>query len=172
MSLSALAGKTAAILVSHGFSESVLINLQKQLNDAGVKARMVSKENGLINGWAGDQWGLSYPVDGVWRETLAVDYDMMVIPDGDQHLKALLSDSHAKRIISAFLREKAPSLLIGSGVDIAKSLDLLADIAPENDTHVLASDNIVVAGKLADISEMIDSLALAVSNTVDEVNAA
>ena len=172
MSLSALAGKTAAILVSHGFSESVLINLQKQLNAAGVKAKMVSKENGLINGWAGEQWGLSYPVDGVWRETLAVDYDMMVIPDGDQHLKALLSDSHAKRIISAFLREKAPSLFIGGGVDMANSLDLLADIAPENDTHVLASDHIVVAGKSADISEMIDSLALAVSNTVDEVNAA
>jgi hypothetical protein len=55
---------------------------------------------------------------------------------------------------------------------MAKSLDLLADIAPENDTHVLASDHIVVAGKSADISEMIDSLALAVSNTVDEVNAA
>ena len=34
MSLSALAGKTAAILVSHGFSENVLINLQKQLNEA------------------------------------------------------------------------------------------------------------------------------------------
>jgi len=96
----------------------------------------------------------------------------MVIPDGDQHLKALSSDSHAKRIISAFLREKAPSLLVGGGVDMAKSLDLLADIAPENDTHVLASDHIVVAGKSADISEMIDSLALAVSNTVDEVNAA
>ena len=172
MSLSALAGKTAAILVSHGFSESVLINLQKQLNAAGVKAKMVSKENGLINGWAGEQWGLSYPVDGVWRETLAVDYDMMVIPDGDQHLKALLSDSHAKRIISAFLREKAPSLFIGGGVDMAKSLDLLADIAPENDTQVLASDHILVAGNSADISEMIDSLALAVSNTVDEVNAA
>ena len=172
MSLSALAGKTAAILVSHGFSENVLINLQKQLNAAGVKAKMVSKENGLINGWAGEQWGLSYPVDGVWRETLAVDYDIMVIPDGDQHLKALSSDSHAERIISAFLREKAPSLLVGGGVDMAKSLDLLADIAPENDTHVLASDHIVVAGKSADISEMIDSLALAVSNTVDEVNAA
>ncbi len=31
MSLSALAGKTAAILVTHGFNESVLINLQKQV---------------------------------------------------------------------------------------------------------------------------------------------
>ncbi|MEC8727810.1 MAG: DJ-1/PfpI family protein [Pseudomonadota bacterium] len=173
MSLSALAGKTAAILVTHGFNESVLINLQKQLNDAGIKAKMVSKENGLINGWAGEQWGLSYPVDTVWRETLAVDYDIMIIPDGDQHLKALEADSHAKRIMLAFLREKAPSLLIGGGVDLAKSLDLLGDIAPEHYTSVLMEGHVVVAGKSAEVSEMIDNLAHAVSNTTNnEVNAA
>ena len=172
MSLPALAGKTAAILVTHGFDESILINLQKQLNEAGVKAKMVSKENGLINGWAGKQWGLSYPVDGVWRETLAVDYDIMIIPEGDQHLKALLSDSHAKRIIAAFLREKAPSLLIGGGVDLASSLKLVGDVAPDHDAHVCVDDHVVVAGKAAPISEMIDNLALAVSNAVDAVDAA
>ena len=116
--------------------------------------------------------GLSYPVDTVWRETLAVDYDIMVIPDGDQHLKALEADSHAKRIMSAFLREKAPSLLIGGGVDLAKSLDLLGDIAPEHDASVLMEGHVVVAGKSAEVSEMIDNLVHAVSNTFNEVNAA
>lgn len=172
MSLSALAGKTAAILVTHGFNESVLINLQKQLNAAGIKAKMVSKENGLINGWAGQRWGLSYPVDGVWRETLAVDYDIMIIPDGDQHLKALLADNHAKRIISAFLREKAPSLLIGGGIDLAKSLELLSDISPEHDEHVLTEGHVVLAGHSAPIAEMIDNLDHAVSNTNNKVDAA
>ena len=60
---------------------------------------------------------------------------------------------------------KAPSLLIGGGVDLAKSLDLLGDIAPEHDAGVLMEGHVVVAGKSAEVSEMIDNLVHAVSNT-------
>ena len=164
MSISPLAGKRVAILITNGFLETQLVHLQKSLTALGAKTHLVSKDMGLINGWSGEAWGLSYSVDAIWRETLAVDYDLMVVPHGENHTKVLSTDSHAKRIMSAFIREDAPVLLIGSGISLAASLDLINADHDSMDETVVRHDHVVLAGHHAQIDEMIDKLAESVSN--------
>jgi putative intracellular protease/amidase len=172
MSISPLAGKRVAILITNGFLETQLINLQKKLTALGAVTHLVSKEMGFINGWSGVTWGLSYSVDAIWRETLAVDYDMMIVPHGENHTKVLSTDSHAKRIMSAFIREDAPVLLIGSGITLAASLDLIAMEYDSESDAAVRHDYLVLAGQNAKADEMIDKLAESVSNAAIAATAA
>lgn len=172
MSISPLAGKRVAILISNGFLETQLVNLQKSLTALGATTHLVSKDMGLINGWSGEAWGLSYSVDAIWRETLAVDYDLMIVPHGENHTKVLSTDSHAKRIMSAFIREQAPVLLIGSGISLAATLDLINTHHDSMGEAVALHDHLVLAGQNAQTDEMIDKLAESVSNAELAVNAA
>jgi len=172
MSISPLAGKRVAILITNGFLETPLVHLQKALAAIGATSHLVSKDMGLINGWSGEAWGLSYSVDAAWRETLAVDYDLMIIPHGENQTKVLSTDSHAKRIMSAFIRENAPVLLIGSGITLAASLDLINTDHDSMGDAVARHDHLVLAGQNAQTDEMIDKLAESVSNAPLAVTAA
>ena len=125
--MSSMQNTTVALLVCSGFEEQPFVKLQQALAASGAKVRVISRDSGLTNGWAGGNWGLSYPVDEPLSETLAIDYDMMVIPDGSRHTEMLLNDAHGKRIVNAFIRENVPSLVIGSAVDALKANNLLDD---------------------------------------------
>ena len=162
--MSSLASKNIALLLCSGFEEEPFVKLQQELVAAGATIKVVSRDSGLTNGWAGDTWGLSYPVDAALSETLAIDYDVMVIPDGLRHSDMLLNDPHGLRVVSAFLREDVPSLVIGSGVASLQGRDVAGDA-------VTLDKMLVTAPAGADTSEMITTLKAAVQ-AADEVEAA
>lgn len=168
--MSSLASKNIALLLCSGFEEEPFVKLQQELVAAGATIKVVSRDSGLTNGWAGDTWGLSYPVDAALSETLAIDYDVMVIPDGLRHSDMLLNDPHGLRVVSAFLREDVPSLVIGSAVASLQGKDLLdgRDVAGD---AVTLDKMLVTAPAGADTSEMITTLKAAVQ-AADEVEAA
>lgn len=166
---SSLSGKTIALVVCSGFEEQLFVTLQRNLTEAGAKVKVVSRDNGVTNGWSGETWGLSYPVDAALSETLAVDYDGVVIPDGERHTNLLLGDAHGKRVINAFLREEAPALVIGSAVAMIGELGYGEGNAGD---AVAQSGNLVTAPADADLNEMIDNFDLAVRNGTNEDQAA
>lgn len=166
---SPLSGKTIAVVVCSGFEENPLIELQRALTETGAKLRVVSRDTGVTNGWSGDGWGLSYPVDAHLSETLAVDYDAVVIPDGRRHTELLLADAHGKRVINAFLRENVPALVIGSGVEMIAALGFAQQAQPE---AVTLANTLVTAPVGADVKEMVDNFGLAMGNYSDEEEAA
>lgn len=160
---SPLQNQAVALLVCSGFEEQPFVKIQQALTAAGASVKVISRDSGLTNGWAGSNWGLSYPVDAPLSGTLAVDFDIMVIPDGSRHTEMLFNDAHGKRIINAFIRENVPSLVIGSGVDALKAHDLLDDDINSDDGPVL-NKTLVIAPVDADNSQVISLLAEAMDN--------
>ena len=157
MSAHALSQKTIALLACSGFDEQPFVALQQALVAAGAKVKVISRDHGLTNGWANGVWGLSYPVDGALSETLAIDYDVMVVPTGERHTALLLNDPHGRRIINAFLREDVPSLIVGSAVDSLAEKDML-DGFNRTDDDLCVDKNLVMASEAADTQAMIDAL--------------
>ena len=157
MSVHALSQKKIALLACSGFDEQPFVALQQALVAAGASVKVISRDHGLTNGWANGVWGLSYPVDGALSETLAIDYDVMVVPTGERHTALLLNDPHGRRIINAFLREDVPSLIVGSAVDSLAEKDML-DGFNRTDDDLCVDKNLVMASEAADTQAMIDAL--------------
>ena len=164
MSLNALSQKKIALLVCSGFDEQPFVALQQALVAAGATVKVISRDHGLTNGWANGVWGLSYPVDAALSETLAIDYDMMVVPTGERHSTMLLNDPHGRRIINAFLREEVPSLVIGSMIDALANQEML-DGYSRDDNNISVDKNLVMAPEATDTEMMLAMLNDVVSNS-------
>ena len=141
MRMTNFAGKKVGFMVASGFDEATFITIQKALLVAGAKLQIISKDAGLTNAWHCNGWGMSYPVDSTLSTTLAVDYDALIIPNGNRHIKKLSSEVHAKRILRAFLREDMPVLILS---DAIKILDIVDTAHPE----FTDGANVARAGKL------------------------
>ena len=113
-----LDGKTIVLMVSNGFDEIEFTDLQKRLIDLGAAVRVVSRVKSLVNGWYDGGWGHFFPVDADLADTLAVDYDGLIVPGGIRSIEKMSEDPHAKRILKAFLRADMPTALIGDGAKL------------------------------------------------------
>ena len=123
MTKTTLSGLKIAIMVATGFDEQNFIEIQKMLMAQNAQLKVVSPAAGLVHGRTGTQLGMSYPVDALLSETLAVDYDALIIPSGDSHLATLAEELHAARIIRAFLRENMPVLAQGDALTLITEID-------------------------------------------------
>ncbi|WP_207485781.1 DJ-1/PfpI family protein [Arenibaculum pallidiluteum] len=113
-----LAGKTIAILVANGFEEIEMTEPQRALLKAGATVRVISPEQGLVNGWHGAAWGHYFPVDRGIAEVLGADFDMLVLPGGTRSVAKLSQNPHTKRILSGFMDGGKPVAAIGDGVEL------------------------------------------------------
>ncbi|MBM86213.1 MAG: peptidase C56 [Rhodospirillaceae bacterium] len=110
-----LNGRKVALMVANGFDEIEFTEPQKRLIEAGATVKVVSRANGLVNGWYDGGWGHFFPVDVDLADTLAVDYDGLVVPGGSRSIDKMADDPHAKRVLKAFLRANMPTAVIGEG---------------------------------------------------------
>lgn len=122
MTMTRLSGQKIAIMVANGFDEAHFIEMQKMLLALNVRLKVIAPGAGLVHGRNGNQAGMSYPVDSQFSETLAVDYDGLVILSGEQ-LSILKEELHATRIIRAFMRENMPVLAQGNALDLISEID-------------------------------------------------
>lgn len=108
-----LAGKTVAILVANGFEETEMTEPQRALLSAGAKLKLVSPEQGLVNGWHGKAWGHYFPVDTPISEALAADFDALIIPGGKRGIEKLMQGAHTKRLLKGFVDAGKPIAAVG-----------------------------------------------------------
>ena len=120
---SAFKGKKIAIMVASGFNEEQFLIIQKTLLEAEASYTIISRDIGTTNGWASEKWGLSYPVDQHVSETLAIDYDALIVPGGSNQIETLSNDLHVRRILRAFLRENEPVALAGVSTMLLTTID-------------------------------------------------
>ena len=113
-----LAGKTVALMVANGFDEIEFTGAQKRLIKLGATVTVVSRANGLVNGWYDGNWGHFFPVDVDIVDTLAIDYDGLVIPGGQRSVEKMAEDPHAVRVLKAFMRASMPVALTGDAVGL------------------------------------------------------
>ncbi len=119
-----LAGKTIAVMLANGFDEIEFTEPQKRLIEAGATVKVVSRANGLVNGWYDNSWGHFFPVDADLSTTLAVDYDGLVVPGGHRSVEKMSDDPHSQRILKAFVRADMPVLMVGDAVAMLTGVEM------------------------------------------------
>jgi len=139
----ALQGYKVAILIANGFDQNQMVPAQRALLEASANVRIVSVENGLVNGWVGNDWGHNFAVDVPLNTALAADFDCLVVCGGQRSLDKLNLTAHTKRFVSGFIATGKPAAFIGDGVR------MLAQTENADGRTVISVDSVEVAMKQA-----------------------
>jgi protease I len=116
-----------AVLAASGFSELEITTFQKKIVSQGACLYFISPEQGLVNSWRENRWGLNYPVDISLNTALASDYSSLVMPGGKKSSVKLVETAHTKRLISSFLESGKPVVAINDAVKTLGFCDLVLD---------------------------------------------
>ncbi|MDX9860068.1 MAG: type 1 glutamine amidotransferase domain-containing protein [Rhodospirillales bacterium] len=119
-----LSGKAVAILATHGFEPSELLEPRQILSKAGAKVDVIGPQKGEIRGWDHTEWGQSVAVDVTLKEARTDAYDALVLPGGEINPDTLRADDEAVSFVKGFVKAgkpvgaicHAPWLLIEAGV--------------------------------------------------------
>lgn len=112
------------ILVSNGVDEAVMSSVQREMLKTGAAVKTVGTENGLVNSWNNNAWGLYFPVDQHIGQTLGADYDCLIVPSGARSVQKLGTNPHTERIIASFITAGKPMSFIGDAVELLAKTDL------------------------------------------------
>lgn len=105
-----------AMLVASGFNQHDMTQAQRALLDAGANVRIISPDNGLVNGWEGTSWGHNFAVDSHISKALGADFGILVIPGGQRSVDKLKLTAHTKRFVSSFFAANKPVVVMNEGV--------------------------------------------------------
>ena len=156
-----LVGKSVAILVANGFEEVDMTEPQRALIAAGAKVRLVSPENGVVNGWHEAAWGHYFPVDQPLSSALAADFDALLVPGGTRGVAKLSQNAHTVRFLRGFIDGSKPLMVFGDAITLlavaerASGVDVAAPSDPAALTEagaVISEDPIVVAGSVVTVA--------------------
>ena len=112
--------RTVAILSTHGFEQSELVEPLEKLKEAGATVHVVAPEKGEIKGWKDGNWGKSVKVDRTIQEAQArVDeYDALVLPGGVINPDKLRMREDATTFVRSFFKAGKPVSAICHGPQI------------------------------------------------------
>jgi len=143
---SSLSEKSIAILAANGFDENHMASMQRALTRLKVPHKIVSPEQGLVNGWQDNGWGHYFTVDAPIGTAMGSDFDALILVGGERGVAKLKTNAHTRRIVNHFLEANKPVAAIGAGVslltlsaksagmEVAASADVQADLAAANMT--------------------------------------
>ena len=121
-----LVGTKIAVLVANGFEEKHFLAVQRNLLEMGASLKIVSSNQGLVNGWDGSSWGHNFAVDAQLNTALGVDYTGLVIPGGSRSIDKLKTTAHTRRFIGSFMAANKPVAVMGDALNLmmfAEQLD-------------------------------------------------
>ena len=107
--------KQIAILVTHGFEQSELLEPKKALEKAGAKTQVVSLEPGRIRAWDHKDWGIDVPVEITLKEANPENYDALLLPGGVMNPDTLRTNGEAVKFVKHFVHEGKPIAAICHG---------------------------------------------------------
>ena len=151
-----LTGIKIAILAANGFDQTQFTAAQRALMNAGATLKVVSPDQGLVNGWEGNAWGHHFAVDQGLSTALGVDYDMLVVPGGPCSMDKLKTTAHTKRFLNSFMTSMKPVVMFEDAVS-------LLEFAGQN-VDVSVHGNMAVLPGADDISAMIDFMNAQISS--------
>ncbi len=111
-------GVKVAVLAANGFDEKDFIAVQRAMAEAGATLRIISTDQGLVNGWDGQGWGHNFAVDTQLNTALGVDYDALVIPGGQRSMEKLRLTAHTRRFIGSFMGAMKPVAVMGDAMHL------------------------------------------------------
>jgi protease I len=140
----ALLGQKLAVLVANGFCEKDLTEMQRALLKTGANVRIIGMDQGLVNSWNENGWGLNFAADQMLSEALGANFSMLVIPGGQRSVDKLKLTAHTRRFIGSFIDARKPVVAFDQAVDLvafAQRITGRTVTGPEN-----AKDEITAAG--------------------------
>lgn len=149
--MTTLSGKKIVILTANGCDEGAMASSQRAFIKAGVRPIVVAVEQGLVNTWSGNGFGLNFPIDQHVSATLSADMDMLVILSGERANNKLMTSQHSERIIKGFMDAKKPVALFGNGVEILALANLangLTVSGPETSREKMEAAGATWAGSM------------------------
>jgi protease I len=108
-----MVGTKVAILVANGFDQKQMTAVQRAMVAQGASVKIISTDNGLVNGWDGEGWGHNFAVDAPLNTALGVDYACLVVVGGQRSLDKLKLTAHTKRFIGSFMSAQKPVAIMG-----------------------------------------------------------
>jgi protease I len=125
-----LSNMRVAILASDGFEESELIEPRKALDDAGAETKVISLNQGTIQGMKHEKKAGTVKVDATLHESNPDDFDAILLPGGALNADALRVDPKAQEFVRTMDHAQkpvavichAPWLLVSAGLVNGRSL--------------------------------------------------
>lgn len=140
-----------AILVADGFNHVQVMDMKQALQNAGARAKIVSKFGGMVSSAEGQE----LEVDKTFLISASVMFDAIYIPGGQQSIETLKQQGDAIHFINEAFRHGKAIAAIGEGVELLQASDIVgADLADQDGR--IATDNGVVTtryGSIQDVSE-------------------
>ena len=117
---SKLNDRTVAVLATHGYEQSELVEPVNALKEAGASVHIVAPEAGTIRGWNNTDWGDEVPVDRTINEAhaRADEYDALILPGGVMNPDKLRMREDATAFVRTFFKAGKPVSAICHGPQI------------------------------------------------------
>lgn len=162
-----LRGKKVAMLATHGFEQSELLEPRRVLQEAGAQVDVVSPESGRIRGWNHTDWGEEVAVDVELSAAQPYEYDALVLPGGVINPDKLRVDEGAVDFVRQFAQSgktvaaicHGPWTLVDAGVVASYRMtsypSLKSDLrnagADWVDEEVVIDDNLITSRDPGDL---------------------
>ena len=164
---STLENKVVAVIATHGFEQSELLEPVKGLRDAGAKVEIIAPEAGEIRGWTDGNWGDSVKVDRVVKDASAESYDALVLPGGVLNPDKLRGRSDVQNLVRAFFEAGKPVSAICHGPQVLIDCGVLKDRRVTS-YHSIKQDLINAGAEWVDEAVVTDQ-GLTTSRTPDDL---
>lgn len=110
-----LKGMKVAVLATHGFEASELLEPVSALRAAGAHVDIVAPDAGTIRGWADGNWADTVAVDRTLDEVSSESYRALVLPGGVMSPDTLRTHDDAVAFTRSFFDEGKPVAAICHG---------------------------------------------------------
>mgnify|MGYP001163491864 FL=1 len=142
-----MTGTKIMLLVANGFNQANFITMQREFMNDGAEVTVVSSEKNLVNGFNGEEWGLTFPVDQQIDEVLGSDFDAVIVIGGEQSISRLSENAHTARIMDAFVELEKPMVLLNEAQTLTAT----------SSSHVMVINEVAGEETVAEIKEHIVS---------------
>jgi len=117
---SKLNDRTVAVLATHGYEQSELVEPVNALKEAGATVHIIAPEAGTIRGWNHTDWGDDVGVDRTIEEAQARadEYDALILPGGVMNPDTLRMREDATAFVRSFFKAGKPVSAICLGPQI------------------------------------------------------
>ncbi len=120
-----ISGRRIAIIVANGVNVAELTGFAKQLEAAGAVPRFLGSRLGRVAGPSGD----FIEVDGTLEALPSVLFDAVVLPDGEDAVRALATDGRTLEFLKDQYRHCKPILALGASSSLLEQANIPSALA-------------------------------------------